>query len=104
MKLSQIHSGSCLSLKTFLVKLLAFLSITLFLFGCKDEWKGFVYPNKENLLVHRNVGNYSSLEDCRAAALNYLRDLDALETGDYECGKNCKPDDYGMYICQDTLR
>jgi len=26
----------------------------------QDEWRGFVYPSRDNLLVHREIGTYSS--------------------------------------------
>jgi len=74
--------------------------------GCSDTWEGFVYPNKNDLTTHRSLGEFPSLAACRAAARGILSELQALDRGDYECGKNC--DDGaklgGVKICQETLR
>jgi hypothetical protein len=55
-----------------------------------DEWKGYVYPDGNDLTIHREIGTFDSFEECRESARNYLRDLGAEDIGDYECGKNCK--------------
>jgi hypothetical protein len=72
----------------------------------RDSWEGFVYPDKNNLTEHRGLGIFSSLEECRAAADNYLTDLGALDRGDYECGKNCDSGSStgGIKVCEETLR
>ena len=60
-----------------------------------------MYPDRHNLMRSINLGEFTSLEDCRAAA------LDALERypdGDYECGKNCREHSRGLYVCDDTVR
>jgi len=44
-----------------------------------DEWEGFVYPNRADLTVHRNIGIYDSIEGCRDAAILKLEDLNALK-------------------------
>jgi hypothetical protein len=74
--------------------------------GCSDTWEGFVYPNKNDLTQHRNLGSFSSLEACRAAAKGLLASLHALERGDYECGKNCDDGSQlgGIEVCKETLR
>ena len=72
--------------------------------GCsKEEWSGFVYPNKNNLSDHRNIGTYSSLEQCRDAALSLMSSSNWFN-GDYECGLNCKSSSYGVMVCDKTLR
>ena len=83
------------------------LTLILLLFvGCADRWEGFVYPDKSDLTRHRNLGEFSSLDECRAAARRVLSALNALQRGDYECGKNC--DDGakfgGVKVCKETLR
>ena len=72
--------------------------------GCsKEEWSGFVYPNKNNLLDHRNIGTYSSLEQCRDAALSLMSSSN-WHNGDYECGLKWKSSSYGVMVCDKTLR
>ena len=74
--------------------------------GCSkkdEEWSGFVYPNKNNLTDHRNIGTYSSLEQCRDAALSLMSTSNWFN-GDYECGLNCKSSSYGGMLCDKTLK
>ena len=88
-----------------IIRLSIFLIATLV--GCgRDTWEGFVYPNKDDLSKHRSLGTFSALEECRTAALSYLKGLGALERGDYECGKNCKttPSIGDGKICEEILR
>ena len=89
------------------LKLLLLISSVVMLSSCfKEEWEGFVYPDKNNLTVHRNIGVYESLESCRAAALNALSQISAIEKGDYECGLNCenRSDMGGIKVCERTER
>ncbi|WP_432742028.1 hypothetical protein ABXJ76_16365 [Methylobacter sp. G7] len=66
-------------------------------------WQGYVYPNSNNLLIDKYVGAYKTLEECRAASVAMLDNLNSREKGDYECGLNCKPKD-GLNICDKTER
>ena len=70
-------------------------------FSREDVWTGFVYPHVANLLVHREIGEFSSLSDCRDAALAFIREK-GFENPDYECSLNCRPDGYGPSICEET--
>lgn len=73
------------------IKVIYVLIISFLLASCgKEEWEGFVYPNKNDLTVHRNTGVYESLESCRSAARNMLSEISSIERGDYECGLNCE--------------
>ena len=73
-----------------------------------NTWRADVYPDRNDLTKSRFIGTFDSLEACREAARKALRDLGATESGDYECGKNCKP----MFpeladsaqVCEETLR
>jgi hypothetical protein len=88
-------------------KIIVWALAVLVITGCSDSWEGFVYPNRNNLAVHRNLGKFKSLEMCRAAAKGYLDDLKATDTGDYECGKNCDDGSKflsGIKMCEETLR
>ena len=77
---------------------------TLLLQGCSDRWESFVYPNRNDLTVHINGGQWSTLEDCRNASLLGLRVAGRLEIGTYECGLNCKPFTEDMKMCEKTTR
>jgi hypothetical protein len=82
----------------------ALMVAALAAWACSERWDGFVYPEKANLLEVRNIGTYSSLEDCRRAARSVLAALDAT-TGDFECGLNCRPPDSGgLHVCEETSR
>ncbi len=74
--------------------------------GGRDTWEGFVYPDRGDLTAHVGVGEFESLNACRSAALKKLAELRATESGDYECGKNCKSK-AGMgdlRVCETTER
>lgn len=75
--------------------------------GCfKEEWEGFVYPDRQNLRQHQAIGVFPSLEACRAAAVSTLRRVSSLQDGDYECGLNCeaRSDLPGIRVCEKTER
>lgn len=68
--------------------------------GCSSEWTGYAYPNRHNLADARTVGTFGTLEECRAAAINTLRNLQSdTNRGDYECGENCRGS-----VCKRTER
>ena len=84
---------------------LALLVVGGFSYACSEEWEGFVYPNKNDLTTHRNIGVFNSLEECRAAATATLQGLNALGRGDYECGLNCRYEEgFTVKICEATER
>jgi len=73
-------------------------------FSWGDNWRGFIYPNKHDLTVSKFVGQFDSLEACRAKAKSELESLNATDSGDYECGLNCKKSKYGIEVCKKTLK
>jgi hypothetical protein len=74
----------------------------LLLSGCFEEkWSGFYYPNKNNLLIDKDIGTYSTLEDCRQAASLLMK---SNPNADYECGLNCDTSKEKPYICEKTER
>ncbi len=86
-----------------------YLLIILTLPGCSQEWQGFIYPNKNDLSKHIEVGKFDSLEKCRYASLSKLNLMGKRYEGDYECGLNCKPlknfdGTSDMSICEKTER
>jgi hypothetical protein len=85
------------------------LLVALSLSGCSQEWRGFVYPNKNDLSKHIEVGRYDSLEKCRDASLGKLQIIGKRYEGDYECGLNCRPlrnfdGSSDMNVCKKTER
>lgn len=81
----------------------------LLLTGCSQEWKGFVYPNKNDLTKHIELGTFDSLEKCRNSAINLMSKLGDRSKQDYECGLNCRPmknldGTSDMNICEKTER
>jgi hypothetical protein len=89
------------------LRLITAIAVTLLLAGCfKEEWEGFVYPNKNNLSEHINIGIYKSLEECRASALNTLQRVSSISAGDYECGLNCefRSGMGSLKVCEKTER
>jgi hypothetical protein len=53
-----------------------------------DTWMATIY-NNVSLDVHRHVGTYRNLEDCRAGARSALERLGWGAAGAYQCGMNC---------------
>ena len=82
--------------------------IFLILFGCSkdDDWSGFVYPDKENLSNHLELGDFETLDQCRAAARELIDVSGWPSVADYECSLNCKPmKGYDLLqMCEETLR
>lgn len=81
--------------------------VSVAVIGCfKEEWEGFVYPNKNNLTEHINIGTYKSLEACRASAIDALNKTSSASAGDYECGLNCelRSGMSGIKVCEETER
>lgn len=90
----------CLSIVTL------FLAV-FFLTGCgEDRWHAFVYPNRADLTEYEMIGVYPGPESCVSAALTRLRELNATQTGDYECGLNCEfRVGWGdMQICEESVQ
>jgi len=85
---------------------LSFILMSVFvILGCEEEWEGFVYPDKNNLTNHKNIGVYETLKECRSAAWDMLSRLNAINEGDYECGLNCeKKNGMSIKICEKTER
>lgn len=75
--------------------------------GCsnKEHWAGVVYPDRGNLLMHRDAGEFRSLAECEAASMEILKSMNALQNGYYECGKNCKSDSGSSIMnCDESVR
>ena len=55
-----------------------------------EEWTGFVYPDRNELRVHEEIGRHRTLADCRDAARRHIASSGYTDA-DYECGLNCRP-------------
>ena len=78
------------------------LGLYFLFFAGEDRWSGYVYPDANNLSVHRSIGDYPTLEECRAAALGTIR-AGGWQNADYECGLNCEPHSHmGINVCEKT--
>ncbi|MEZ8449022.1 hypothetical protein AB6C93_24695 [Vibrio splendidus] len=90
------------------IKFLVFIVIVTvawdFFDSKKDEWIGFVYPDRNNLWNDRNVGTFSTLEECRNVAADALLAMGANYSGDYECALNCNTSGGKPYVCKETSR
>lgn len=75
-------------------KLILFSVCTILLFGgCfgdkgPEKWTGFVFPDKDNTKRSLEITEFSSLDECRKASLEKIKELD-LKKANYECGLNC---------------
>jgi hypothetical protein len=71
-----------------------------------DEWRGFFYPDKDNLSKHIETGIFDSLEECRDVTTAYGDERGIPPNRyDYECGLNCEREESvgGLFVCEETL-
>lgn len=78
----------------------------IFLSGCtlSNEWTGFYYQDKNDLGNSTKLkiqAGFKSKENCRDWA---IQTAGSNENFDYECGLNCKPNDYKSYTCEETIK
>jgi len=52
------------------------------------KWRGYAYPDKNNLSNAVYLGEFKNEDECNAAAVNTLRRLSSISAGDYECHKD----------------
>ena len=83
-----------------------YLLLLIFVAGCTaDKWEGWVYPDRTDLTIDVQIGEFDSLESCRASARNLMAQSGWQESGDYECGLNCEyRRKYGLSVCEKTER
>ena len=69
-----------------------------------NAWKGIVYPNKDQLVVHVEIGHFKTLKECRSSIMGLLNSTKWTDP-DYECGFKCAPVvGTEAYICEKTSR
>jgi hypothetical protein len=75
-------------------------------FGCENpfskDFQLFVYPNRNDLTNHIEVGHFDQYEEAREQADYFML---KYPNGDYEIGVNCKKEKFGdLWVCKDTIR
>lgn len=87
-----------------MIRLIIVVAIGYIFTGCfSEEWKGWIYPDANNLSSSQYIGSFKSIEECRNSAVGRLRSMNRQSSGDYECGLNCRSE-YGVNICEKTIR
>lgn len=72
----------------------------------KESWKGYYYPNSQDLLNYTESPVYSSLQECRNWVQSQVNQYNPSGSGyDYECGKNCElKEGYTSLVCDETVK
>jgi transcriptional regulator with XRE-family HTH domain len=68
-----------------------------------QRWEGYAYPSRADLTNSFSVGEYQTLDDCRAACISRLDRANWTESGDFECGLNCRWQG-SIRVCQETSK
>ena len=80
--------------------------------ACSGEptWRGWVYPDRNDLSQSIPLGEFESLESCRASAVAVMAKLpvgteeEPLEP-DYECGRDCRThSEFAVNVCEETAK
>jgi len=85
---------------------LLLILLAIWYFWSSDEYRGFFYPDKDNLSNHVETGIFDTLKECVDVTTAYGDDMGISPTQyDYECGLNCKQDESidGIYVCEETF-
>lgn len=67
---------------------LGFALLAVVYFANSQKWKGYAYPDKNNLSKVIELGEFKSEDECNAAAVKTLRRVSSVSAGDYECHKD----------------
>jgi hypothetical protein len=67
---------------------LGFVLIAVVYFSSSQKWKGYAYPDKNNLSNVIQLGEFKTEDECNTAAINTLRRVSGDSLGDYECHKD----------------
>lgn len=62
--------------------------VAIIYFANSQKWKGYAYPDKNNLSKVIELGEFRTEDECSAAAINTLRRVSSVSVGDYECHKD----------------
>jgi hypothetical protein len=67
---------------------LGFVLIAVIYFANSQKWKGYAYPDKNNLSNVIELGEFKTEDECNDTAINTLRRVSSPNAGDYECHKD----------------
>lgn len=70
----------------------------------KEEWYGFVYPDRDDYENMEVVGIYDSFDECQNATLSRLTEVSPEANGDYQCGLNCSLIIANKYQCSEIRK
>ena len=62
--------------------------VAIIYFANSQKWKGYAYPDKNNLSKVIELGEFRTEDECSTAAINTLRRVSSVSAGDYECHKD----------------
>lgn len=70
------------------------------------RWTGWIYPDRDQLEVSVQLGEFKDFEACQVAAIAALRSLGRAEEGNFECGRRCRADAQygGLSVCKETRK
>ncbi len=93
-------------MRSYVLLLITIFAFTLVACTPRDKWTCVVYPDRKNLADALQIGSFDTLQECGIAAVKTLDRLNALERGDYECGKNCRKDSTSPSLlnCEETMK
>lgn len=80
-----------------MIRVFIFLVLSLSACTKKEQWIGFVYPDKSNLRDYKIIGEFSTLNDCLGSV-----NVSVASNGSYECAKNCDKSKTPM-VCEETV-
>ena|SRR3990167_9179113 len=93
-------------LKTIIIVILVLVSVLLAQnFFKQAVWKGFYYPNENDLFTYIDSPGFSSLDECREWVTAQVNKYNPNGYGyDYECGKNCEvKEGLSTMVCEKTV-
>ena len=81
----------------------------IILVGCGERgpevWTSWIYPDKTNTKRSMEIGQFPSLEKCRAASKDKLKALNLAQRGDYKCGLGCGYNEgLQTLVCEETAK
>ncbi len=76
--------------------------VLVFLVGCGQRWNGFFYPNGVGGEVVRS-STFKTKKECLNWCIQKAQSSPNPEVVDYECGKNCKINEFELFICDETI-
>jgi ABC-type spermidine/putrescine transport system permease subunit II len=53
-----------------------------------SKWRGYAYPDKNNLSNSIYLGEFKTEDECNTSAINTLRKISSISAGDFECHKD----------------